>query len=418
VALEKVAGHVVMLGVAILVAFLSIAIAGRAFAVLPGDEISLLSAFAYSIWLGLMALAGGALAFALGPFVGRGAAAGIAGLVTIAGFILNGYQAPVPELAPFANLTWWGWTSEHVALAGQYAWPSVALVGAVTVLLLALGVEAFARRDLGVTIAVPTPALPRWLLGLGGPLGRSTSQGLGAALAWGAGIGLFGLVLGSAAQGFLDQLRDSPQFMRLLETVFPGIDYASAGGFLQLLFLELGVILAGLAAATIVGAWASEETSGRLEMVLSAPVARRRWATAGGIAMLVNVALVVAITAAGVGLGVASSGEEPLTPLVGALALGLYAAALVGIGHAVAGVFGSRFAAALVVVVVFATWSLQLLGGLLGLPDIVRGLALTSHYGQPMVGVWDPFGIAASVVLAIGGIGIGTWAFARRDLRA
>ena len=130
VALEKLSGHVLMLGLVVLVTFASIAIAGSAFATLPGDEISLLSAFGYAIWLGLLALTAGALAFALGPFVGRGAAAGIAGFVTFAGFILNGYQGPVPELAPFANLTWWGWTSNHIALAGQYDWPAVALVAA------------------------------------------------------------------------------------------------------------------------------------------------------------------------------------------------------------------------------------------------------------------------------------------------
>ncbi len=106
----------------VLVVFAAIAIAGSAFPVLPGDEISVLSAFAYAIWLGLLALVAGAIAFALGPFVGRGAAAGIAGVITFAGFILNGYQAAVPELAPFANLTWWGWTSDHIALAGQYDW--------------------------------------------------------------------------------------------------------------------------------------------------------------------------------------------------------------------------------------------------------------------------------------------------------
>ena len=112
---------------------------GQPFAVLPGDEISVLAAFGYAIWLGLLALAAGALAFALGPFLGRGAAAGIAGLVTFAGFILNGYQAPVPELAPFANLTWFGWTYDHIPLAGQYDWASVALVAVVAVALLAIG---------------------------------------------------------------------------------------------------------------------------------------------------------------------------------------------------------------------------------------------------------------------------------------
>jgi polyether ionophore transport system permease protein len=417
IAIEKLSGHVLMLGVAVLVTFASIAFAGSAFPVLPGDEISILSAFGYAIWLGLMALAAGALAFALGPFVGRGAAAGISGAFMFAGFILNGYQQPIPELAPFANLTWWGWTQDHVALGGEYDWPSVALVAVVAVVLLAIGVEAFARRDIGATAALPSPSLPRPLLGLGGPVGRAISGNLGAAISWGVGIGFFGLVLGGAARGFMDQLADSPQFLEILSTVFPNVDYASAGGFLQLLFVEFGVILAGLAAATFVSGWASDETSGRLEMVLASPLARARWAIAGGVGMLVSVAIFVTLTALGIGLGVASSGSEVSTPFAGALVLGLYAAALVGIGHAVGGLVGSRAAAPFVVVFVVATWFVQLLGQLLGLPDVVRELALTSHYGQPMVGVWDPVGIVASIVLAVGGVAVGAWAFARRDLR-
>jgi ABC-2 type transport system permease protein len=416
VALEKLSGHVLMLGLAVFVAFVSIAIAGSTFATLPGDEISVLSAFAYAIWLGLLALIAGALAFALGPFVGRGAAAGIAGFITFAGFIVNGYQAPAPGLAPFANLTWWGWTYDHVALAGQYDWPAVGLLAVVTVILLAIGIEAFARRDIGVTTSLPTPSMPRSLLGLGGPIGRAISLSLSAAIAWGLGVGLFGLVLGSAAQGFMEQLKDSPQFIEILSTIFPNVDYASAGGFLQLLFVEFGVILAGLAAATFVGAWASDETSGRLEMVLATPLSRARWAIAGGIGMLVNVGVFVGLTAAGIGIGVSTTDSDVVTPLVGALVLGLYAAALTGIGLAVGGILGTRYAATVTVVFVIATWFVQLLGPLLGLPDPVRQLALTSHYGQPMVGVWDAAGIVASVVLAIGGVAIGAWGFARRDL--
>jgi ABC-2 type transport system permease protein len=417
VAIEKLSGHVLMLGLAALVAFGSIALAGSAFATLPGDEISVLSAFGYAIWLALLALAGGALAFALGPFLGRGAAAGIAGAVTFAGFILNGYQVPVPELAPFANLTWWGWTQNHVALAGQFDWASVALVAVVTVALLAVGVEAFARRDIGVTTALPTPSMPRPLLGLGGPVGRAISINLSTAVAWGAGVGFFGLAIGGAATGFMDQLRDSPQFVELLSTVFPNVDYANAGGFLQLLFVEFGVILAGLAAASFVGGWASDETSGRLEMVLATPLSRARWALAGGLGMLVNVAIFVALTAAGIGIGVATAGSDVGTPLLGSLVLGLYGGALAGIGHAVGGVIGTRVAATVVVVFVIVTWFIQLLGPLLGLPQLIQQLALTSHFGQPMVGAWDLTGVWISLALAAGGIAIGAWAFSRRDLR-
>jgi ABC-2 type transport system permease protein len=418
IALEKLAGHIVPLSVVLLITFVSIVIAGSAYPVLPGDEISVTSAFAYTVWLGLLTLAGGALAFALAQFVGRGAAAGIAGFVTFTGFILSGYQTAVPELAPFANLTWWGWTYNHVALAGVYDWASLGLVAVVDVVLLAIGVEAFARRDIGVTTALPTPSMPRPLLGLGGPIGRATAMNLGAALAWGLGVGFFGLVLGSAARGFMDQLRDSPQFIQLLQTIFPGIDYASAGGFLQLLFVEFGVIFAGLAAATFVNIWASDETSGRTEMLLAAPLSRLLWSLSGGIGMLVSVGIFVFLTAAGIGIGVASSGSDLGTPLTGSLILGVYAAALVGIGMAVGGVFRTSWAAPLVVVFVIVTWFVQLLGGLLNLPEVVQQLALTSHYGQPMVGVWDLGGVAVSAALALGGILLGAWGFRRRDLRA
>lgn len=416
-AVEKLSGHVLGLGLAVLVAFVSIAIAGSTFATLPGDQISVLSAFAYASWLGLLALTAGALAFALGPFVGRGAAAGIAGFVTFAGFIVNGYRTPVPELAPFANLTWWGWTYDHVALAGQYDWVSVAIVAAVAAGLLAIGIEAFARRDIGVTTALPLPSLPRPLLGLGGPLGRVVSGNLGGMVAWGAGIGLFGLVLGGAASGFTAQLQDSPDFVRLLSQVFPNVDFANAGGFLQLLFVEFGVILAGLAAASFVGGWASDETSGRLEMLLASPMSRLRWVVSGGLGMLLTVAGFALLVGAGIAIGVATSGGDVGTPVIGSLVLALYAAALVGIGHAIGGLVSTRLAGTAVVIFVVVTWFIQLLGPLLGLPEIVRELALTSHYGQPMVGAWDPVGIVASVVLAVGGVALGTIGFARRDLR-
>jgi len=75
---------------------------------LPGDAISVSAAAGYAIWLGLLALVAGSVAFALAGFVGRGSAVGIAGTVMFAGFILNGYQAAIPALAPLENLTWFG----------------------------------------------------------------------------------------------------------------------------------------------------------------------------------------------------------------------------------------------------------------------------------------------------------------------
>ncbi len=417
IALEKLLGHLVPMGIVLLVTFVSIAIAGQSYAVLPGDEITITSAFAYTVWLGFIALAGGALAFALGPFVGRGGAAGIAGFVTFAGFIASGYQQAIPAMEPIARLTWWGWTYNHTALSGQYDWPPVVAVGVLVVVLLAIGIAAFARRDIGSTSAIPIPRMPAALLGLRGPIGRAAGANLGAAIWWGLGVGLFGLVMGSTSRGFMDQLRDSPAFMNLLQTAFPGIDYASAGGFLQLLFVQFGVLLAGLAAATFVAGWASDETSGRLEMVLATPLARLRWALSSGVGLLIDVAVFLVLSTLGIAIGVASSGSDLATPVTGALILGVYAVALVGIGMLVGGVIRTSWAAAAVVIFLVVTWFVQLLGPLLDLPELVQNLAMTAHFGQPMVGAWDVPGSIAALVIGVAGILLGGLGFARRDLR-
>jgi ABC-2 type transport system permease protein len=416
VALEKLLGHLVAVGIATLLVFLALLAAGNA-ATLPGDEIPVGAAAGYAIWLALMALAAGGLAFALAQFFGRGAAVGIAGAVMFGGFILNGYRTAIPPLEPFANLTWFGWTANHIPLVGRFDWPSVVLVGLVAFAFLAIGVEAFVRRDLGATSAIPTPSLPRALVGLHGPAGRTFGNLLPSALAWGLGIGVFGLMIAGSGQQFVDQLVSAPDFRRLLQTVFPNIDVAAVGGFLQLAFTEFGLILAGLAAATLVGAWASDETTGRLEFLLATPLSRRRWVTAGGVGVLAGLVVATVLTAIGIALGATISGDTMATPVVGTLVLLLYGGALAGVGVAIAGVFGSRFAAPAVAIITIVTGFLDTHVPALGLPDAARELALTAHYGLPMLGQWDAAGIIVSVGLAVAGVAIGSWGFRRRDLR-
>ena len=415
IALQKLFGHVAGLVVATIVIFLSILVVGT-FAALPGDEIPVSAAAGYALWLALLALAAGGLAFAIAPFLGRGAAVGIAGAVTFGGFILNGYQAAIPELAPLANLTWFGWTTDHIPLAGVYDWPSLIAVAAVALVLLLVGIEAFVRRDIGVTSPVPTPSLPRALVGLRGPAGRTVGHGLPSALAWGLGIGLLGLMIAGSGRSFVDQLGNSPEFASLLATVFPNIDIGSVGGFLQLVFVEFGFILAGLAAATLVASWASDETSGRLEMLLATPLTRRRWVTSGGLGVLVGIVVVTAFAVIGVAIGALMTGGDIATPVVGTLSLGLFALAMAGIGIAIGGVLGSGYAAPAVAILTILIWFVDIIAPPLGLPAVLHELALTAHYGLPMLGQWDGVGIVASVLLGLGGVAIGAWGFGRRDL--
>jgi len=385
---------------------------------LPGDEIPGSGALGYALWLGAISLAAGGLAFAAAQFVGRGSAIGIAGAVMFGGFILSGYRNAIPALKPLSDLTWWGWSAQHVPLAGQFDWASVAIIAVVAAVFLVIGVEAFARRDIGDSTALPSPSLPRALVGLRGAEDRTFGALLPTALAWGLGIGIFGLMIAGSGRAFIEQLANSPQFIQLLDQIFPNVEFATIGGFMQLLFIEFGLVLAGLAAATLVAGWASDETSGRLEFLLATPLSRRRWVTGGGVGILGAVVVIVLMAAIGIAVGALMAGESDLaTPLGGTLVLGLFAIGMAGIGVGIGGVFGNRFAGPAVAIVVIVTWFLDILAPALNLPDAVHQLALTSHYGQPMLGRWDAAGIVASIVLFVGGVLVGAWGFRRRDLR-
>jgi ABC-2 type transport system permease protein len=417
IAIEKLFAHLTGQAIVAVVVFLALLVVGRSANALPGDEITVEMAAGYTVWLFLLGIVAGAIAFALAPFVGRGSAAGVAAAIMFGGFIINGYQAAIPTLAPLANLTWFGWTSNHIPLAGQFDWVTLLPVAVVSVVLFAIGVEAFARRDIGATSPIPTPGLPRPLLGLRGPTGRAIGQNIPSTLAWGIGLGLFGLAIAGSGKSFIDELGKATDFVKLLNTVFPGFDIRSVGGFLQLLFVEFGMILAGLAAATLVAVWASDETSGRLEFLLATPLSRLRWATTGGVAVMIGVVVFTVMAMIGIAIGAVIAGSEVATPVAGTLVLGLYAAALGGIGIAVGGLFGTSYAAPFVAIFTIVTWFVGIIGPALNLPDIFHELALTSHYGFTMLGQWDWVGIVASVVLAVGGILVGGWGFRRRDLR-
>jgi ABC-2 type transport system permease protein len=418
-ALEKVAAHLTaMVGVMVIVA-LAAWLAGSAFAALPIDAIPPQAAIGFALWVGLLALASGSVAFALAPFLGRASAAGIAGIILFGGYLLSGYATVVPAFAVPARLTWFYWTADHLPLAGQYDWASLVPVAIVTLILFVVGIEAFARRDIGQTSSIGLPGEPAALLGLRGPVGRAFGERLPAGFAWGIGLGVFGLVIAAASRSLADEFAKlSPDTINLFKTLLPSIDLTTAGGLLQFIFVDLGLIMAGFAAAVLVSGWASDEGSGRLEVLLASPLARKWWAASGAIGVYLAIGVMTLVLAVAVGIGALVAGSEALTPILGSMILGLYAAAVAGIGFAIGGLIRTSIAAEIVALVVVVTFLIDLIVPALNLPDWVHELALTSHLGQPMVGTWDIAGIVACVVISVGGLALGAWGMSRRDVNA
>jgi hypothetical protein len=84
---------------------------------------------------------------------------------------------------------------------------------------------------------------------MGGPVRRSFGELLPLGVAWGAGLRLLGLLMAAA---LVDELARSPVILQAVSNWLPGSDMTTPVGFLELLFVDFGLVLVGLAAAMLV----------------------------------------------------------------------------------------------------------------------------------------------------------------------
>ncbi len=416
VVLEKVAAHITAMTIAMAAFAACLCLTGILWARLPGDDIAPAAAAAFALQIGLTALTAGAAAFAISPFLGNRAAAGLGGAVMLGGYVAHGWASAISALGPFAWLSPFHWVRDNVPLAGVYEWPALLALVVATVALLAVGMEGFVRRDIVSASGLRLPGLPRMALGLRGPLGRSFAEQLPVSLAAGIGLAVYGLVMAAASQSFAQSMGQASGMAHMFNEVFPGNDITTPAGAMQAAYTAFAFIVAGLAMAVFVADWASDETSGRLGMILSTPLSRARGAAWSAVAIGLAIALAAGLAVAGVAMGSAMGGADAITASAGTMALGLYAAALGGVGFAVGGLWRASAAGPAVALLAIGTFSLDLFGPILRLPDPICQLALSSHVDGSMRGAWDPVGVGACLILAVAGVALGVWGVRRRDL--
>ena len=214
----------------------------------------------------------GGLAFALAPLLGRAGSAGVAGLVMVVLWVVSGLDVggPLVSLSPFH------WTVNHIPLVGFYDWAG--LVARRRRRRSSSSRSASSCSAAATSASRPASRCPACPAASSGSADRS-SRAFGEQLPAGARLGPRPRPDGRpprvagrpVRQPDRDATRASSRSSRRSSPASTSARPAAGSSCTS----QLLYIAAGFAAATFVSKWASDETDGRLEKVLTSAAGAR-----------------------------------------------------------------------------------------------------------------------------------------------
>jgi ABC-2 type transport system permease protein len=336
--------------------------------------------------------------------------------VLLAGLLLRMIADGVPALGWAQWLSPFGLMARAEPFGADRALPLLVLAAGVAAL--AVVAVLLARwRDAGAGLLAGRDVHPARSDLLGSVPAFAVRRSRRPIAGWGAGLGVYFLLIGSLATTMMQFLRDNPVFAQLASSAgFARL--ASVQGYVAALFSLLAIPIGAFAAGRL-SAVAADESAGRLTLLFSLPVTRRRFAAAEATATAVGCAVLAVVVGLTTWVG-ARAVSAPLTvgeSLAGALsvvplALLCLGAALAALGWAPHAVLplGILPAAGGYLLLVFAEsfrW-----------PGWVRGLSPFAHLAAVPAEPMDVAGALGMVAVAVLLGVLGLVGYARRDLRA
>lgn len=343
-------------------------------------------------------------------------AAVVGALFLVAGAARSGGLEAVAPLSPF-----WQYERNRPLLSGGVIdGGSIVWLGGAGFLALLAAAVLFARRDLGAS------ALPRRVsraaavreparrLTLRTPVLAGLDRQAGGLIGWALGLGALGLFLGSLLPTMIRLAKEVP-LIRLMVLRGGAGDLEAA--FVGTVWGSTALLVLSAYAISQVASWAADEVDGRLEMALSAPVARwrivlERAATlAAGTSCIVLVASAVLASvtrAQGISVDLAkfAGASALLVPFV--VAFGAIGAVLIG--------WRPRIAVWVLGLVTVTSYFIQQLAPMFAFPDIVRNISLFELYGSPLLLGPNWSGLLAQVVIILAGFAAAVASMAARDI--
>jgi ABC-2 type transport system permease protein len=347
---------------------------------------------------------------------------GMAGIVVLALFMLNAAARSGVDvgalrwLSPFYLYE----RSNPVLRGGALDIPATAALAAGSLVLVAIAVVAFVRRDIGGPLfrgALGTSRV-EWRPAadplLRSPVLAIVDQQRVWIVGWALGLAVLAGFLTSITKVMVDAFGNSD--IPTLRAYFERAGINAYADFVGVIWFSTLLLLISLFVVVQVNGWAADDAEGRLETILSAPVSRARVVVERVAAVVLASAVLVATSSLAVYLTASSTGISlPGGRFAFASAAVLPVAyAFSGIGHALVG-WRPRVAVAILGALAVVGYFAQQFAPLFQWPDWVTNISLYALYGTPM-SKDDWGGIATLIAIGVAGTAVAVVAMRRRDV--
>lgn len=363
----------------------------------------------------------------VGLFVGELAATSraansVAATAVVVSYVLRaaGDALGEPDLRALSLRSAWpswlspiGWGQQSFAFTSNRLWP-LALSSGLAAAGMGAALLVHSRRELGDGLLPERagPATARRTLR--SPFGLAWRLQWPSLVGWAIGTASFGFVAGFLATAIGNASFDNPGIVALLRSLGHGSRADLVSLFLSAIMVIVS-LLASAAALQSVLKLRDEESSGRAEFALSAPVSRVRWLSAAAVVGVISATTVmvacglatwISFLAAGDPDGGRRAVEQALLELpVGLVFVGVGALVVAALPRISVGLTWGLFGLAIVV---------GMFGGLLQLPQTVLDVSPLTHVPSVPVGDWA--GVIGLIVVAAATLVTALVVIRRRDL--
>lgn len=398
-----------------------------------GVTVDLARALLANLNAGVLALFFGLLALLLAQFTGRSAAAGWAGGLMAAGYVIDGTGRAVSGAAGLRPISPFYYYNQNLPLVPGYSlrWGPLLLLVALCLLPAGATVPLFRRRDVGRTVLADI-ALRRGRVQPAGQVIAAETRDLwtrsvglhavrrqaNATIWWIVSLAIFAgymVIVARTSEKQLQQLIGSSSFIKQL---YNGTNIGTNSGFLSVLVFGYLPLLICIFAGSIATRWSTDLDTGRLELVLGTPQPRprvifQRYSAVVAALLITTLGVWLAIVLVAGGVGFSLDVARVAQASVGMLPLALITASLV---FALAGRMPHTAVVGIMAIFLGVSYLADLLRTLLKLPAWVVNLSIFHAYGTPILTGLDWGAFAAMLVIAAAMLALDTWQFSVRDV--